>query len=125
MMLIANAQAGASMPLVGAGWEPGESITISSLVTPWQGNASASPTATPTATSAGAVTVTANQQGGFSLPYRLPTVAPLSTVTLLVHSNDARYGDVTFTAQPTYFIVPPVISQHSTSISAQSWQATR
>lgn len=107
-VVIANAQAGASMPLVGAGWEPGEPVTITSRVTPWQGNAPESPTATPTATPVGAVTVTANQQGGFTLPYRLPAVAPLSTVTLLVHSHDARYGDVTFTAQPTYFIVPPV-----------------
>lgn len=101
--------AGASIQLVGSGWQPGDVVTITSMVTPFQSDtASAAPTATTTPTAAGSITVAADQHGEFSTPYRLPDAPPLSVVSLLAHTNDARDGDVTFTPFLSFFIVPNV-----------------
>lgn len=107
----AHVLAGASMPLVGSGWQPGDMITVTSMITPFQPDTSSSitaPTATPTATPAGSVTVTADPHGAFTLPYRLPNAPPLSVVSLLAHTNDARFGDVTLTPVLSFLIVPDV-----------------
>ncbi|HZC08261.1 MAG TPA: hypothetical protein VE338_21690, partial [Ktedonobacterales bacterium] len=91
------------------------------MITPFQPATPSAPTATPAPTPAGSVTVTADQRGAFTEPYRLPNAPPLSVVSLLAHTNDARFGDVTINPILSFFIVPdvyPIIQLDKTAVLA-------
>ncbi len=109
-VLLNETLAGANVPLTSAGWEPGERVTITPLIAPWPnvpGWVRNLPIDTPSGAN-GAFTMTADAKGAFNIIYRLPDVAPASTVSLWIRANDARFGDIGFFAETSYAILPAI-----------------
>ena len=109
-MLLTNARAGASMPLKGAGWQPGERVTITDVIDTWPNVPEWAPgtqLSTPTGTG-DSLEVTADAVGAFTVSYHLPDVIPTSTVSLWIRASDTRFGDIAFYALTSYAIIPAV-----------------
>ncbi len=118
-----TAQVGERLALTGAGWEPGERVTVTPQVATWptvdHWSGDAVPITPPA--SPGAMTVTADTAGTLAFTFTVPQVAPLSYIALLLHGNGGRYGDMSFFAFTTYVVLPgalPAIAVDRLSVVA-------
>lgn len=103
--------AGDTARIVSTGWTPGDHITITTLVAAWPQTPVGpyyGPPPITTPTSSGDITTTTNSSGSFSLTYHVPDAAPLSTVLLLLHTSDSRYGDVSIYPFSTFMLYPTI-----------------
>lgn len=99
---------GDTMTSYGGGWAPGERLTITTQTAVWPNSTNWAGGNVPVniPSSRDDRRVTADSAGRFTFTYTIPQVSPLTYISLLIHGNDARYGDISFYSLSSYVVMP-------------------
>ncbi len=103
---------GDTMTLFVGGWAPGERLMVTPQEETWPSVTGwwpgfAAPAMVPSSTDD--FSVTANGEGVSTFSYTIPQVAPLTYIALLVHGEDASYGDIGLYSGTTYVVMPDAL----------------